>query len=272
MTSITKFDLLANAKDSLAHAVEHLTVANEPTPGDLKRAIQDVAHVVQLMLKERLRRVHPAFIWDNVDKYPSNSAFTISTDKAVNRLLRFGQVNLMEDEKKTIAKCRLIRNSIEHFEFEIEKKEAMGLIGRILSFIFTFAKKQLDVDWESDFRKDKRWSKLVEIHEFWLAHSFAIHDRLEEEGAVVCSCPNCNAGTFDRDADTCMLCGHSEEHHRCSYCRKTFWESELEKTDIMEGDYESGGAVTEGWICQDCIDDAADAYMEYDIPSEPEPL
>lgn len=64
-----RFNLVENAKDSLAHAVEHLTGPEEPTPGDLKRAILDVAQVVELILEERVHRTHRAFIWENIDKY-----------------------------------------------------------------------------------------------------------------------------------------------------------------------------------------------------------
>lgn len=40
----------------------------------LKQAILGVSHGVELLLKERLRRVHPALVWENVDKYPNLSA------------------------------------------------------------------------------------------------------------------------------------------------------------------------------------------------------
>jgi len=43
----TKFDLINNAKDSLIHAVEHLTNPNGIKARDLKYAIRDVVHVVE---------------------------------------------------------------------------------------------------------------------------------------------------------------------------------------------------------------------------------
>jgi hypothetical protein len=39
-----------------------ISQSKKPTAGDLKRAIFDVAHVVELLLKERLRKIHPAFM------------------------------------------------------------------------------------------------------------------------------------------------------------------------------------------------------------------
>jgi hypothetical protein len=52
-----KFDLINNAKDSLNHAVEHLTNSDGVKAGDLKRAIRDVAHAIELLLKERLQGI-----------------------------------------------------------------------------------------------------------------------------------------------------------------------------------------------------------------------
>ena len=75
-----KFNLIENAKDSLSHAVEHLTV-QDPKIGDYKRVILDLSHAIELLLKERIVRIHPAFIWRKIDKYKSFDAQTIGVDE-----------------------------------------------------------------------------------------------------------------------------------------------------------------------------------------------
>jgi len=130
-----KFDLIENARDSLRHAVDHLTGAGKPGPGDLKRAIRDIAQVVELLLKERLRRIHQAFVWENVDKYPLSDSPTVSAEKAVTRLQHLGGIILPEKSRKTIVAARTLRNAIEHFEFSLDLQEARGIVGRLLSFI-----------------------------------------------------------------------------------------------------------------------------------------
>ncbi len=245
-----KFNLVENAKDSLAHAVEHLTRPEEPTPSDLKRAILDVAHVVELILKERVRRIHRAFIWENVDKYPSLKAQTIGMGKAVSRLLNLEGIALTKDSKKTLSTCRRIRNRIEHFEFEIELKEARAIVGRMLSFIFTFAKSYLEIDLETDFKEDDRWSELIHIYEFREAHSTALEKQLSKEGTPVCDCPSCDATTFDVSVMKCALCGYMEEQIECDICHETVWETDTKTFDTVDddGDPES---VT---VCQTCIE------------------
>jgi len=239
-----RFNLIENAKDSLAHAVEHLTGPEEPTVGDLKRVILDVTHVVELILKERIRKAHAAFIWENVDKYPSSAAQTIGTDRAVSRLLNLAGIALPDDSKKTLSACRRIRNSIQHFEFEIEPTEARAIVGRMLSFIFSFARSHLELDLETDFRGDDRWSTLIKIYEFWKAHSETLEEQLSKEGKSVCACPSCGARTFDLSCMKCALCGHMEDRVECGLCGEMVWESGAEIFVIPKGFA----------ICQRCID------------------
>ena len=133
------FDLLANAKDSLAHAVSHLTEEGEPSAGRWKIAIREVAHVIELLLKEKLRRAHPALIWVKVDEYPSIDARTVGTDLAAARLTKMCGIAFPKSAIDTLEACRRLRNKIEHYEFQVEEAEARGIVGRMLSFIFTFS-------------------------------------------------------------------------------------------------------------------------------------
>ncbi len=263
-----KFDLISNAKDSLNHAVEHLTNPEGIKAGDLKRAIKDVAHAIELLLKERLRRVHPAFMWQDVDKYPSNTAYIISTIKAVERLFKIAGIALSEENKKTIYSCKKIRDAIEHCEFELGLKEAKGIIGRMLSLIFDFSKRHLNLDLEQEFRKNDQWKDLVEIYEFWEAHGEAIEKQLLEEEKIIWECPSCGASTFDTSIMECVLCGHAEEQIECEVCHLNVWESEITTVDGIDGDYESGVGFYNINICGECLDRqrqldlAADSYAD----------
>ena len=53
-----QFNLLENAKDSLRHAVEHLTNRDRKTSSDFKYVIRDLSQGVELFLKEALKRIH----------------------------------------------------------------------------------------------------------------------------------------------------------------------------------------------------------------------
>ena len=59
--------LIQNAKDSLQHALTHIKPSAQTGIHDWKRVILDLSHVLELLLKERLRQEHPAFVFTKVD-------------------------------------------------------------------------------------------------------------------------------------------------------------------------------------------------------------
>lgn len=124
-----KFNLVENAKDSLGHAIDHLGPVSRNTTGDWKRVIVDLAHVVELLFKEKLRRDHPAFVFNDIDKYPSNDAFTVGAEKAFKRLQKISGLSFSESDKNAVKAAREKRNEIEHFEFSLENHEAKVLVG-----------------------------------------------------------------------------------------------------------------------------------------------
>jgi len=249
-----KFDLINNARSSLNHAVVHLTNPDGVRDDDLKFAIRDVAHVVELLLKERLRCIHPAFIWQSVDKYPLE-AHTVDTNTAVKRLIKIGSISLDEEDQQTISACRKFRNKVEHYEFELNTKETEVVIGRMLSFIFNFSDKHLGIDLEEEFRSDDTWKTLIEMYEFWEAHHIRVEKQLEGEGKCIIECPSCGAMTFDLEAEKCALCDHAETVTKCDICNTEVPDSEIE----AHGDADMGVEVL---ICKNCIEAQAEAYYE----------
>lgn len=101
--NVIEFDLLNNAKDSLRQAVELL--AFEDIGSDnarLKHAITASAHCIELLLKERLRRINPAFVWENVDKYPSLKARTVTVETAIGRLKSIGNIIFAVNDERNL--------------------------------------------------------------------------------------------------------------------------------------------------------------------------
>lgn len=246
-------NLIENAKDSLHHAVDHL-IKKDQSPGELKRAIRDVAHAVELLLKERLSRIHPAFVWEDIDKYPSRDARTISPDISMHRLMAIGGIPLSEKARSTIASARRWRNDIEHYEFSIDFDEAKRVVGRLLSFIFDFAKRHLSLDLEAELRKDKRWAELIKFAEFLQAHTETVELQLKEEGCDVINCGSCGATTFRMDSNKCALCGHIENLVQCESCKEIVFESDTETIEFFDGD-EDGVYGGEYITCRTCLEE-----------------
>lgn len=256
--NLIRFDLLENAKDSLSHAVEHLiNDGSQPSAGDYKRAISDLFHEVELLLKERVKRIHPAFLWKKVEEFGDLDKQTIGVDDAVKRLLVIGKIKLSEKSESTIKRCKRIRNSIEHHSFEISSKEANAIIGSILSFIFIFSENHLNLDLESDFRKDDRWQCLTEIYEFFDEHSKAIETRLSENHVWALDCPYCGAITFNTNEAACEMCDHRDTLMECYSCQETCFESESEVVEGFDETDDNYGPQSY-IICRNCFKSQSD--------------
>lgn len=205
-----KFDLLGNARDSIRQAVEILAwkdIGGEHSR--LKHAIVSSAHAIELLLKEKLRRTHPAFIWENVDKYPGLEARTVTVDTAVSRLRRLCGVRLSDQDVANVGSLRKTRNAIEHYEWNATEPEAKTIIGNALSFAFAFSKDELGHDLSEEFKKDDTWRVLIEdLYQFARAHGARIEARLQREGRYAVRCDSCGELAVPSFGSACELCGH----------------------------------------------------------------
>lgn len=227
-----KFNLIENALDSLEHAIEHLTLTEDMKIRDFKRAILDLSHVAELLFKERLTLIHPAFVFSNVDKYPSKNAFTVSAGEALKRLQDIGEIHFDEEDKVALKNIREKRNEIEHYTFEISEKEAKVLIGNILAFIFKFSLDELDLNWADRRLNDKTWIKLNEYSEFYQAQRNVVLKMLQNSDIATQECPMCHSETFDTESERCLLCGHNEELFDCERCKSRYLNSDVLNIDI----------------------------------------
>jgi len=207
------FDLIGNAKDSLRQAVELMAWKDV---GDhhsrLKHAIVSSAHAIELLLKEKLRQTNPAFVWENVDKYPSLEARTVTVDTAISRLKRIAGAALSDQDIVHIKSLRKTRNAIEHYEWSATESEARVIVGNALSFAFAFGKDELGVDLSSDFKQDDTWRMLIDdLYEFSKAHGARIEAKLEKQGKHPVCCDSCGELTVPILGGSCELCGHWQD-------------------------------------------------------------
>lgn len=226
-----EFNLIDNALDSLEHAIGHLTASDGKGAGNFKRVILDLSHVAELLLKERLRKIHPAFVLADVDKYPSTTAHTISAADALKRLQKIGGVEFEDTDQSALKTIREKRNEIEHYEFSISENEARVVIGNVLVFIFRFSCDELGLDWAERRLSDKAWAKLNEYAEFYEAQRSHILDTLVDSEIPTIDCPMCSNDTFDLESGICLLCGHREEVLQCIRCKIDYLYSSIEYED-----------------------------------------
>jgi hypothetical protein len=208
-----QFDLLSNAIDSLTQAVNLLAWKDiRSDQARLKHAITNAAHAIELLLKERLRRVNASFVWENVDKYPSLEVRTVTIDTAISRLKNIGDVTFTGNDEKNLRSLRTTRNAIEHYEWHTTEKEAKVIVGNALSFAFSFAVEHLGTDIAANFKRDDTWRVLIEeLDDFVRAHGARIEAKLRAKGEFPLYCDACGELTVPMNRGSCELCGHWQD-------------------------------------------------------------
>lgn len=208
-----EFSLLENALDSIEQAVELLAwEGGAESNSRLKQAILLTGHAVELLLKERLRRIHPSLIWEDVEKYPRVDARTVGVDRALIRLAQIGGIVLAPSDVNVVRSLRHTRNAIEHFVWRTSRSEANQIVGNGLSFAIDFAKEQLGMDIAYRFRDDDTWSVLLAEHAaFAKAHGERAAIEVKSRGSMVQECGFCHALAQDIRTGACSLCGHWEQ-------------------------------------------------------------
>lgn len=209
MRDTITFNLVENATDSFAQAVDLFVLDSSPfEPSQLKRSILAAAHCVELLLKERLRRVHPAFIWENVDRYPNLDARTVNSSTAVDRLRTLAEIDLSDQDRRMLKNLRVTRNAIEHYEWASGSSDARHLVAYALSFSVDFAKGELKLDLAAPYQRDDSWQVLLdELTEYIEHHEDRVRQRLEGAGEPIAMCPECGSEAVSAFGGSCLVCG-----------------------------------------------------------------
>lgn len=213
-----------------------------------KWAILELFHTIELLLKERLYREHPLFIYKNVDQPVGDDSNTVGLRET---LVRFDNldIEIPEDYRKILLDLQKRRNRIEHHRF-VPDKTHRHVLGEALKFINYFLEEHLEEDLENHlpaklFEEAKSlilsYDKLVRRAELDVRSVVNKFDPKEQSMMEVATCPQCGNETLLLDAgeeeDKCYFCDEQVQTRRC---------------------WECGTAVDPdtlvGTICQNCFD------------------
>lgn len=101
-------------------------------------AMLHLTQSLELMLKQRLEKIHPIFIYENID-HPRH---TVSLEQALLRMEALG-IAVDEKEKLNIRKAADIRNRVVHYEVELNRFEWKKIYSQIFEFVHFFHRKHL---------------------------------------------------------------------------------------------------------------------------------
>lgn len=200
-------------------------------------AIVHAVTAAELVLKERLARIHPALIYRNIDK-PLPKAQTVSLRDLPQRLHNLG----VTVDGKEIEKFAEWRNEIVHHAPSFDERTARGQLPRLLDFVAVFLRRELDTPLETFLPKDLYETALGYLDDWQKVVSTATEKAIQEGNVIDDDCPVCTARgvlcRLDEDKVYCHLCASWCGFVPCHDCGRM-------------------GLTTETWfqqyICDDCF-------------------
>lgn len=185
-----EWNLLHNAIDFIRYGVELFFAADSTNGGPpaifagtrprerpdhaYKHAILNLHAGCLLLLKERLRQAHEAFVYHDIDRAGASlkkkgggsrkPIRTVDFDQAMNRLENWAGVSLGADEKKTLRWLQTKRNEVEHFKFSLFRKEAEKHVSATVEFAYIFLRDELEVELEDELSRDA-WRHVSALRE-----------------------------------------------------------------------------------------------------------
>lgn len=239
-----RLSLGENAQGFLKEALAKAIAAQE-TPEEWRFAILNLVQAVELALKERLKREHPALIYRNVD----NRSRTVSTHLAVKRLQDIADLSFGRADLAALQTAVSWRNDTVHYEVDYSITQIKVGVATVLGFLADFYRNHLDTLLD-DVLPETLWTEVVALQEFRCDLRRRAEARLAEEGVAELNrewCRRCGlqAFVFGPTSDECYVCGYRPDLIECFICGELVFPEDCEELETAVDRVESA--------CLDCL-------------------
>jgi hypothetical protein len=194
-------DKLTNALSSLEESVFSYQKGRTQT-AYLKSAILQIFHALELLLKARLEELDPTALTNN----PNNPT--------VVKLLQQKGVTFNDEERKTIAALRKLRNLLQHAEASFNYRTALSLLQKTFIFIDRLCIDELKI-WIAEQIKEDAWQVILPIASIQSNAqrlTAEIIEQVENDSECeVSSCSRCKAEALvsrSNGGSICIYCRH----------------------------------------------------------------
>lgn len=217
MVNHIKLSLIQNAESFINESLSK-TILAEKDPVQWKYAILNLAHAIELSLKEMLQREHWVLIYQNVDK-PNH---TVTLEGALQRLKGIAKINFDKDDIAAVSTAINIRNQIVHFEFSFQETQARLIFARLFGFLQHCFRQHLNKELH-EVVMPELWEEAIVLSEFADELFRRAQERITSEGiarSFILTCKRCDSATFIAKPDNgiCYLCGFTEDVVQCAAC------------------------------------------------------
>lgn len=255
MTSIN-YSLFDNAIHSLIRSIKHAYEAKNEI-GEWKFGILLLVQSIELSFKELLFRQHPILIFENIDKHNNK---TVSFELAINRLQKISNIPFSESDIKSLRNVIGWRNTIMHYQCNLDILEANKVFYTLISFLTEFYDKYFGISLR-ELIGDELWFEVLCVEEFVKNVMKRIEIKIKEKNIAeefIWECKDCNQNTFviQDDENICYLCGYYEKVVMCDLC------NEFKYYDDMKEVYIGNGRGLDAWekLCINCFEKS---YPDY---------
>lgn len=217
--------------------------------GALTFAILHVTTAVELILKERLARIHPNLIFKSLDAETLDRSKTVGLRELPLRLAHLG-VQIRPRNLETIRQVARWRNEIVHHTPTYDRNSALAKLGEIYEFLGSFLVHQLAIDLKNIIPNDLYKTAATLLKE-WKEVVAEARRRASQSGETVLPdpCPRCGADQVLTEGSDgkirCHLCEKTLLSGNCPICGKpafgesTGWEGDEVYHDKCLDDYVS---------------------------------
>lgn len=165
-----EYDLIRNALHSLNEAFTYYNndITDTCNVDKLKFCIIHTNHCAELLLKEVLVRIHPAFIYKDIDNYreKDKEPYTIGYSEVIDRVKNIANIDFQHYENY-LRELGKERNNIQHYKCNIDAKYYKNIILSSFSAVEFIIHDILDID-------IKQYNDVIDVDEF-----IALHDDSE---------------------------------------------------------------------------------------------
>lgn len=273
------FPLLSNGLDFILEAVNRLMGA---THRDYKYAVLHLSSGIELVFKERLRRVDWCQVAEKPEEltrsaYEAGNFRSVSLKECIKRLARHG-VCLEDEEKETLLNFQDRRNPIEHFNMVDTVEAVRSSTATVLNIVFEFIHTELDpgeLDQNDQDILEDIHQRIFELQSFVKARLQEIEPEIRQaqDQTTVVACPQCFQDTTDGEdaAESYITTMYGQSKYR-TIKSGGIWPQHIcpecgteALVDMDEGKFVcfACGNSWEGWSLQQC-----ERCSEFYVPGE----
>ena len=224
-----KLGLLENSHAFLRPAVADALAAQTDTR-KWQFAVLHLVQSLELAVKAKLHKVHPVFIFEDIDKRKN----TISLTGALRRLQcpEVAGVPLPNRDLADIERVVELRNQITHSQFELKVRYAEAKFFEVFAMVARFQAQHLDMEIDQ-ILSTGQMEGLMSIKQALSSIGAQALARIAQEKRatdLVWSCPVCGFESFviEDGINACYTCRHISSVVECAHCGQLLFEADLE--------------------------------------------